>query len=326
MGAGKSLKSGIPDEELEGVYFGLDFLREVNTGKEVKIGKKAAIIGGGNTAVEAARTARRLGADEVSILYRRTREEMPAHREDVAEAESEGVRINYLTAPVRVLGKNDEADGIECIRTELAETDESGRRIPVPVRGSEFVFDADTVVVAIGESPELSALTGEGKLGITPEGALQVDEVSLNTGLPGIFAGGDAVSGPSSVVEAIASGKKAATSIDRYLRGEDLEVEREIPVKKVAKPPKEGIETEARQAAPLLPVEQRIRSFREVKTGFTEEMAMEEAQRCMTCGSKAYIAYFENCMVCYNCELECPSKAVNVDPFRKFIPPLIAYP
>jgi len=180
------------------------------------------------------------------------------------------------------------------------------------------------VILAIGQTPDLSLVPKE--IRESREDTIAVEPVTLATTLSGVFACGDAVSGPTSVVEAIASSKTAAISVDRYLKGEDLKAGRKARIKKVEKPPKEGVEKEARCQTPLLSVEQRSRYFNEVKMGFSEEMAMSEAQRCMTCGSKAYIAYLESCMTCYNCELECPYEAVNVDPFRKIMPPLIIHP
>lgn len=326
VGAHKSLKLGIPGDDLESVYPGLDFLGNVNTGEKVKVGKKVAIVGGGNVAIDAARTALRVGAKDVLIVYRRSGQEMPAYKEGVEEAESEGVKISYLTAPVRILGKNGKIEGMECTRMKLGKPDASGRRSQIPVAGSRFVIEADMIIPAIGEAPDLASLADRDKLSVTPAGTLKVDMRTLSTGVPGVFAGGDAVNGPTSVVEAIASGKKAAISIERYLKDVDLQTGREPRIKKVEKPPKEGMEKVIRQATPLLPAEQRNRNFREIKIGFSEEMALAEAQRCMTCGSRAYIAYLESCMTCYNCELGCPYEAVDVNPFRKIMPPLIVHP
>jgi NADPH-dependent glutamate synthase beta subunit-like oxidoreductase len=169
------------------------------------------------------------------------------------------------------------------------------------------------VIFAIGESTDLSVLPGEMK---TVDNHIDADPMTLETSLPGVFAAGVAVSGAGSVVEAIASGKKAAVSIDRYLRGIDLKAGRDAEVKVLKKPPREGVERRPRQAIPLLPVDQRKSNFNEIKKGFSEETAEQEERRCMTCGSRAFIKYLEDCMTCYTCERDCPEKAIYVSPER----------
>lgn len=325
VGTHRSLKLDTPGEEMQGVYYGLDFLRDVNIGKRVKVGEKVAIVGGGNVAIDSARTARRLGARKVLVIYRRSRQEMPVYEKEVEAAESEGVKISYLTAPIRILSKDGKVDGMECIEMELGKPDASGRRSPIPVKGSEFMINADMIVPAVGEAPDFSFWTDKDKFSVTSAGKLKADARNLTTDIPGVFAGGDAVNGPTSVVEAIASGKRAAISIDCYLKGAELETRKEKEVKGVKEPPKEGVEERARQVTPLLSVKQRSKNFREVKSGFSEEMATNEAQRCMACGSKAYIAYPDDCQLCYQCELECPKEAVKVDftPVKR--PPVIEY-
>ncbi len=248
---------------------------------------------------------------------------MPARAEEMEMAESEGIKIIYLAAPNKFLGENGKVSGIEFVRMELGAPDVSGRKSAVPVKGSEFVLGVDMVIPAIGEIPD-SAFWSE--LDITSERTLGVDPVSFATSIPGIFAGGDAVSGPSSVVEAIASGKRAALSIDRHFKGEDIKKRSEPQSKVVEALPKEGIAKKARQSAAVAPFKKGSGDFHARKSGFSQAAAMDEALRCMTCGSKAYVAYLESCMTCYNCEMECPSQAVNVDPFRKVMPVLIRVP
>ncbi len=206
-GALKNQRLGIPGEECERVVSGVDFLRSFNLGEEVKAQGKVAVIGGGNVAMDAARTAIRLGAGEVAILYRRSRQEMPAFEEEIEAAEKEGAKVQYLVAPVEVLSENGRVAGVKCIRMQLGEKDETGRRRPVAIEGSEHTVDADMVIAAIGQSADLSFL----------KGAITVDPLTLETSLPGVFAGGDAVSGPASVIEAMAAGRTAAASIGRYL-------------------------------------------------------------------------------------------------------------
>jgi len=283
-GAHKSLKLNVSGEEMGGVYPGTAFLREVNLGRSIALGTKVAIVGGGNVAIDAARTARRLGSKEVFVVYRRSKEEIPAYKEEVEAAEAEGIKINYLAAPSKIVGKDGKVVGLECIRTELGEPDESGRKRPIPVKGSEFMIDADNVICAIGEVPDLSFLDTE-KFNITSKKTINVHPHSLVTNRGGIFAGGDVVIGPATVIEAIAAGRKAALSMDKYLRGQSIEYEEQIP---------STISTEdvdvnrfnkrERQKMPILPVEERIQDFREVELGLAELVALSEADRCFQCG------------------------------------------
>ena len=302
VGAQESWKLGIEGEDLKGVIHALDFLKDVNLGKKVELGDRVAVIGGGNVAVDAARTALRLGAKKVSILYRRSRAEMPAFSLEAKEAENEGIEFQFLVAPKRILGESGKVTALECIRMELGEPDESGRRRPMPIAGSEFVINLDAVIPAIGEAPDVSLLPNGTK--VTGRKTIECEPLTLETSLPGIFAGGDVVSGPATVVDAISAGKRAAVSIDRYLRGEDLRVGREEEIKLVEEVSKEGVEKKYRQVMPILPVEKRIGSFEEVETGFTEEMALQEAERCLSCGG---------CSECLECKKACEPKAIVHD-------------
>ncbi|MGD0072347.1 MAG: NAD(P)-binding protein [Candidatus Bathyarchaeia archaeon] len=298
-GAHKSLKIGLEDEETIGVIQAIDFLRDANQGREVRLGERIAVIGGGNVAIDASRMALRQGAKSVSILYRRSRNEMPAYPHEVKEAEKEGVEIHFLVMPKKILHKNGHVYGVECNRLRLDKPDESGRRSPVPIEGSEFVMEIDTIIEAIGQSSDLSFLPDAIK--ITGRKTVSVDPLTFETTLPGVFAGGDVVLGPASVIEAIANGKKAAISIDRYLRGDDLRTGREQIVKKVEAVSKEDLEKRERKAMPLLPITDRVHNFREVETGFTEQMAIEEAKRCLSCGG---------CSECLQCEKVCEANAI----------------
>jgi len=216
IGAQKSRKLGIEGEELKGVMHAIDLLREVNSEKKVELGDRVAVIGGGNVAIDVARVILRLGVKEVNILYRRSKEEMPANPWEVRQAEREGVKFQFLVAPKKILGKDDQLVAIKCMRMELAEPDESGRRRPTPIKDSEFTMELDTVIPAIGESPDPSVLP-EG-IEIDRQNTIAVDPITLETSLNGIFAGGDAVSGPATIFEAIVAGRRAALSIDYYLR------------------------------------------------------------------------------------------------------------
>ena len=222
VGAHQSQRLEIPGRKAEGVTHGVDFLRDLNLQRETKIGKRVAVIGGGNVAMDSARSAIRLGADEVSILYRRTRVEMPASEEEIEAAEKEGIKIQYLAAPAEVLTNNGKVKGIRCIRMELGEPDASGRRRPIPIKGSEFDIELDVVISAIGQKTGLSFLGKESGIEITKQGAIAIDPLTLATTRPGVFAGGDAVTGPYVAIGAMAAGKKAAVSIDKYLRGSSL--------------------------------------------------------------------------------------------------------
>jgi len=215
-GAHKSQKLKIEGGDLKGVIHALDFLWSVNCGEKMEIGKNVVVIGGGNVAVDAAKTALRLGTEKVTILYRRSREEMPANPWEVKEAEDEGVKIEFLVAPKKILGENGRVSAVECVRMQLGEPDESGRRKPIPIEGSEFTQEADMVILAIGEIPDLEFLPKEVEL--NEDGTVWVNPITMETSLQGVFAGGDAVTGSASVIEAIRAGKCAAESIENYLK------------------------------------------------------------------------------------------------------------
>ena len=254
-GAQRSQSIGIPGEleDIENFYYGLRFLRDVKVGRAVRVGRRVAVIGGGNVALDSARTALRLGADEVNIYYRRSGEEMPVTEVEYDEAVNEGIRINFLVSPTRIVSANWKVTGLQCIRMRLGEPDESGRRRPIPVEGSEFFIEADTVIGAVGQAPDRSFLP--------PGSALEhmvVDNNTLATNVPGVFAGGDFATGPGFVVEAIAAGRRGAIAIDKYLRGDTSRVEmydlRTAVIKEVTKEEEETWEEQPRIKMPRLPV------------------------------------------------------------------------
>jgi len=218
---------GIKGEKLRGVFSGIDILRDVNLGKKVSLGNRIAVVGGGNVAMDAVRTARRLGSKNAFIIYRRSLEEMPANAEEIEECEEEGIEIMCLTNPVRIIGEKGRIKAIECVRMSLGEPDESGRRRPSPIEGSEFVINVDGVVQAIGQETDWSCLGPDCACTLSDWGTMEVDPVTLQTDDPDIFAGGDAVTGPRTVIEAIEAGKQAAISMDRFIRGMDLREGRE---------------------------------------------------------------------------------------------------
>lgn len=213
-GAHRSLRLNIPGERLPNVFHGVEFLRDIHLGKPLKIGKKVAVIGGGNVAIDAARSAVRLAAESVRIYYRRSIKEMPALPEEVEEAIHEGVKIHFLSAPVEMIQRGGKAAGLECIRMRLVEPDQRGRRKPIPIKGSTYHVAADTVIVAIGQSVDRKMLKG---LDVNQDGTLRVDPKTNETSMKGVFAGGDVVTGPGWAIDAIAAGKKAAEAIARYL-------------------------------------------------------------------------------------------------------------
>jgi len=305
LGAHKGIELGIPGERSAGVRQGVDFLREANLAGKTEVGSKVAVIGGGNVAIDVARSAVRLGAGEVTIVYRRTRAEMPAWEEELQAAEAEGVRLVLLSAPVEVLTRNDRVIGLRCIRMELGEPDESGRRRPVPVPGTEYDMDIDQVIAAIGQRPDLGAIEGIPGIEITRWGTIQVDPVTYATGREGVFAGGDVQSGPGIAISAIAAGREAAESICRYLDGMDIAEGRqpkaiENPVYRPI-PKHESVRARARMRR--LPPEERKKGFMEVELGLDEDTGKEEAARCLNCGY---------CCECFQCVEACSAGAVTL--------------
>jgi len=289
-GAQRSQRIGIPGEleDIAGFYYGLRFLRDVRLGKEVGVGHRVAVIGGGNVALDAARTALRLGADEANIYYRRSRDEMLVTEVEYDEAIAEGVQVNFLVSPTRIVSQDWKAVGLQCIHMRLGEPDESGRRRPVPLPGSEFSVEADTVIAAVGQAPDLSFLPPDSALERTRWETLVVDSNTLSTNVPGIFAGGDFATGPGMVIDAIAAGRRAAIAVDKYLKGDTSRVEiydlKAGAVGEIAGQEfKETWELQPRLEVPTLPVPERKVSFTEVELGFSEERARQEAKRCLRC-------------------------------------------
>jgi NADPH-dependent glutamate synthase beta subunit-like oxidoreductase len=282
IGAGlhRAARLSIPGEdELHGVMDGITFLREVNLDQPPEFSGNVAVIGGGNVAVDCARAALRLGYGPVTILYRRTRDEMPAYPEEVENALHEGIEIRFLTAPVAVTGAGGKVTGLTCQRLELGEPDASGRRRPVPLPGSEFTFPCQVVISAIGQAADQDLYASLAGIHISGNNLLVADPVTGATNIPGVFAGGDVVSGPNTVVAAIAAGKEAAFSIDRHLKGQDLHQGRPKKWQGLTITPQD-LASQARQSMPCLPLAQRLRTFKEVELGFTEEQARREASRC----------------------------------------------
>jgi 2-oxoacid:acceptor oxidoreductase delta subunit (pyruvate/2-ketoisovalerate family) len=318
-GAHQSRGIHIPGEGGKSVFSGLDLLKKINLSKKVKLGDKVAIIGGGNTAIDVARSAIRLGK-KATILYRRSKEEMPAFEEEMVEAIEEGVKIRYLVNPIRIQQK-DSLQRLECLRMELGEKDESGRRRPVPIPHSNFLFEAESVVIAAGEEVEVSFLPK----GMEKREGIVLTQRDGSTGIKGIFAGGDLTSNQRTVAHAIGSGKKAALAIDCYLKGKNSEEAlRQIligagpsisifrylhPEQRLMNPHvvtfdelnTDYFEPSKRQRESKDLIKKRIKGFGEVTSGFTERVALAEAERCFSCGT---------CNECEICYVFCPDASI----------------
>lgn len=324
VGTPKGRILNIEGEDLGGVTNALDFLRNVHVGKMRELKGRVAVVGGGDAAIDSARTAIRLGPAEVTVVYRRQREDMPARPEEVEEAEREGVKFVFLANPTRVLGDK-AVDAVECARMHLGEPDSSGRRRPIPIPGSEFAVPADLFIEAVGEITDLSFIT-EG-IKVTKRATIEADPITFETSLPGVFAGGDVVTGPKSVIDAIAAGKKAARAIDLYLKGKDLGVLRAEEIEKTTWV-KEGLALERKpwQEAGHLPLERRWGNFDEVELGFNWDQGIQEALRCLHCGPCAEclvdeglcehdtpVVDEEACSGCGTCVSVCPFEAMSKD-------------
>lgn len=289
VGAWNDLKLNVPGEDAEGVIPGVRFLKRANSGEKVKVGEKVCVIGGGNTAIDSARVAARLGAEHVGILYRRSRAEMPAVSEEVEAALGEGIEIQFLAAPIEVMARDGKVKGIRCLRMELGEPDDSGRRKPIPISGSEFNVGTDTVIVAVGQAPDLAFLDGSG-VEIARDGTISANPDTMATNLPKVFVAGDVQTGPATVIQGVAAGKKAALGINSWLTGsetlvspEDERVVRyeDLNVNYFKHEPRQelaGVELEA-----------------------LKDAAIAEAKRCFHCG---------RCNECNTCWFLCPDGTI----------------
>ncbi len=288
IGAHVSYKLGVPGEsDYPRVIDAIDLLRKAALGDRRAPGKKVIIIGGGNVAIDAARTSLRLGGEEVTIAYRRTRDEMPADEEEVEQAEEEGVRFSFLTIPVEVAGREGRVTALKCLRAELVETDGSARKRPVPVEGSDYFMEADAVIPAIGQQVDHRWLTELTDLKWTRRNTIDVDMACMATNMEGVFALGDAVTGPATVIEAIGGGKKAADAADRWLNGVPQRVMPPVPVRRARV---DWLEVPAstkmalkRPEMDLLNLDRRRTMFQQVELGYSENQAREEARRCLRC-------------------------------------------
>jgi len=307
-GAHFPVKLGIAGEDAaSGVMDATEFLRRVNSGEAPETGTSVVIIGGGNVAVDAARSARRLGTETVSIVYRRSRQEMPAYGEEIVEALEEGIQIHFLTAPVRIIEAGGQATALECMRTELGQPDQSGRRRPVPVEGSEFEIPCNLVIPAIGQSTGLDEQLPDTELEISRRATIIADPQTLQTSIPYVFASGDAVTGPASVIEAVAQAHRAVAAIDQYVNGADLAAFAAAAEAPAAPgrdwlPVPETLAPRTRSEPSHLEASARIHSFEPLNKGITEADARNEAGRCLNCGG---------CCECMQCVSTCQANAID---------------
>jgi heterodisulfide reductase subunit A2 len=307
-------KLGIPGEDLEGVVCCFDFLKEVNRGKRIDLtGKTVVLFGGGNACLDPARIALRSNAKKVIVMYRRSRAEMPAFPAEVAATEEEGVELSFLTNPTKFIGENGKLKEVVCQKMKLGEPDASGRRKPVPIKGSEFKIRADMAVVAIGNAPTTSIFKNE--LELNRDGTVEADPETLQTSLPYVFAGGDAVLGPSSIVQAMGQGRRAAFHIDRLLRGLPLDVPFGDPLeasdKKDILDRTRNWEAVAPVDVPERPPRERILDFETYEDALSEESARWEANRCLNC------AECSQCMECVNvCPADCIDFSMKPEPMK----------
>jgi NADH-quinone oxidoreductase subunit F len=282
VGAPIGLELGVPGDHAEGITDALNFLRTYNLRGSVKVGQRVVVIGGGNSAIDAARTAVRLGAKEVTVVYRRSREVMPAYKEEIEEALHEGVKLQLLTAPEAIVSEGGAVAGVRCKPMKLGQFDRSGRRRPEE-GGEAFVIPADQLLVAIGQQLDPQKLFDQVSLDTRTGGFVLADAVTGQTSAKWVFAGGDAVSGPSSVVEAVAAGERAAVGIDKYLTGKEHAFWRELHEVDTFFNPEAGPSDEPREQLPLIPVERRCNNFDEVEQPWREALAVRQAQRCLRC-------------------------------------------
>jgi 2-oxoacid:acceptor oxidoreductase delta subunit (pyruvate/2-ketoisovalerate family) len=330
-GAHEEQRPKIPGDDLGGVWHGLAFLKERDSGKDISLGKRVLVVGGGNTAIDSARVAWRLGS-KVTVLYRRAKEDMPAIPGEVEEASKEGVEFIFNSSPVRILGKGRKVQAIECLKTKPGKLDESGRRAPVAIQGSNFSVKADSMILAVGERADISFLPEGMKKG---NGLITIDSWG-RTNLRGIFAGGDAATGQGYVSLAIASGRRAAGAIARYLQEKvDDPTGRSEGVVSFEKINLDYFPQIPRTDLPVLSVKKRAGAFSEVHGGFSWSQAKKEAERCFSCGSciqcnvclmvcpdvaisfqekeNEYVVNYDYCKGCGVCAVECPRSAITLE-------------
>ena len=349
IGAHKSFKLGVPGEQdFPQVVEAIDFLRKVALGDRQAPGKHAVIIGGGNVAIDAARTCLRLGCESATLAYRRTRSEMPADTEEVEQAEEEGIRFEFLNIPVQIYGSNGRVEGLKCLRAKLVTKEGETRKYPVPIEDSDFNIEADVIISAIGQQVEADCLESVKGLDWTRRKTISVNMATMESSLEGIFAAGDAVTGPATVIEAIGGGKRAAESIDRYLEGIPQPKMPPVPSRRgrieYLEVPASAKMTIRRPEMPLLNIYRRRTTFQQVELGYPENLVRDEARRCLRCDiclrcgkcievcrdrmgvDALQMGYFdfdhpvptdfrlteERCILCGACATNCPTGAMQI--------------
>jgi NADPH-dependent glutamate synthase beta subunit-like oxidoreductase/NAD-dependent dihydropyrimidine dehydrogenase PreA subunit len=313
IGTQQNNELNIPGEELDGVVDCMSLLLTLNLKVDTFVGSNIVIVGGGNAAIDSARVALRSGARKVTIAYRRTRAEMPAAPEEVTEATHEGINIEYQVIPVEILGDGSSVTGVRCQKTKLTdEIMENGQHKPEPIPGTDFVIDADHVVVAVGQSPNAPQLDMDGLDMDKRTGVIKVNPLTMQTSIPGVFAGGDCVTGPNNVVDAMAAGLRAAESIDRFIQGNNLETGRSLEPPKTAEVNLETAEISPHKRAsmPVIKLQKRLSSMEETTTGLSAQIAQRESQRCFNCAL---------CSRCMECTTTCELGAVFHDDVIKKI-------
>ncbi|MGY5861859.1 MAG: FAD-dependent oxidoreductase [Candidatus Thorarchaeota archaeon] len=301
-GASQSNKIGVPHEDAKGVFHAIDFLERASTGQKIALGGRVAVIGGGDAAVDSARVAKRLGAKDVTLIYRRSHVEIPAIPGEVEDAKEEGIKFMLLTNPIEILTATNQVAGVRCVKMRLGEPDYSGRRRPVPIPNSEFTMAIDSMIIAIGQSADPNGVQNE--CDCTEWATVNTDQVTLATNIPGVFAGGDVVTGPLTVVKAVGHGRQAAESIDLYIRGVDMAEGRHKHLHRVQsyEVDKSHKKSEDRAAMPKQSVDSRTHNFSEVELGFSEATARAEAERCLECAV---------CCECKQCVEACTREAID---------------
>jgi len=302
-GTWQSNKLELKGEDSEGIMHAIEFLESVNKGEDIAIGNRVAVIGGGDAAIDAARTAVRLGAKDVTVIYRRSHIEIPAIPSEVEDAMKEGVKLMLLTSPTELMVNHGKLTGLRCIKMRLGEPDASGRRRPVPIQNSEFTMALDNMIIAVGQSADQKGVQTE--VECSKWGNAVADPLTLATNIPGVFAGGDIVLGPNTVVKAVGHGIEAAISIDRYIRGVDLMENRVKDRHRVQsyEVDKTGVPLDRRRASmPKQGVDSRVRDFDEVELGFSEDRVKEESERCLGCAV---------CCECERCVDACQRDAID---------------
>ncbi len=350
IGAHNSFKLGVPGEtEFPQVIEAIDFLRNVALGDQQAPGKNVVVIGGGNVAIDAARTCLRLGCESVTLAYRRTRAEMPADSEEIEQAEEEGIRFEFLAVPTEIAGRNKCVESMKCLRAELVSKPGQDRKYPVPIEGSEFTIDTDVIICAIGQQIDTGCLKSAETLEWTRRQTINVNMATMETSLEGVFAAGDAVTGPATVIEAIGGGKRAAHSIDRYLSGIPQPKMPPVPTRrgriehlKVSAADKMKLQ---RPQMALLDIDSRRTTFDQVELGYDEDSVRQEARRCLRCDiclrcgrcvevcrdkmgvNALQMGYFdfdhpvatdfrdteERCILCGACATNCPTGAMQIE-------------